>query len=87
MRRWDAIAPADDAATPRVEHDGEIQDGTEPIQAWESVWEEWAFLPAENDQPSPPTLPPLAASTEPLQELFPHALPSRPGRARLAREP
>jgi hypothetical protein len=49
-----------------------VEDGTEPIQAWEAVREEWAFLPAESDQPSPPSLPPLPA-TEPMRDLFPRS--------------
>ena len=49
-----------------------VEDGTEPIQAWEAVREEWAFLPAESDQPSPPSLSPVPA-TEPMQELFPRS--------------
>jgi hypothetical protein len=48
-----------------------VENGLEPSSAWEAVREEWAFVPAESDQPSQQTLPPLLASTEPMQELFP----------------
>lgn len=54
-----------------------VEDGLDPPSAWEAVREEWAFLPAESDQPSPPSLSPLPASTEPMQELFPRS-PNQP---------
>ena len=47
-----------------------VENGLEPPSAWEAVREEWAFLPAESDEPSPPSLPPPPASREPMQELF-----------------
>lgn len=75
-RQFEQAGNLDQALYEASERTGEafasLVEGTEPIQAWEAVREEWAFLRAEQDEPSLPSDPTSRpAPPAPPRELYP----------------